>query len=184
METSFSFLFPSWALWKLGTWTHKRRSSQTTWCPCTMWIASCSICCSCSGREGPSHPFRQAGGFCMLVLGCPSGTPREAPEPQQSSIVVAPKWWQSMRPTQPLMGWVLSQEGAGSSLPSCIKLEAFKLLSCHPSQVCIISFLLLSANLSLAVLVVPVALLLLLALVFYFLSVLGAACFLSGFIQI
>lgn len=83
-----------------------------------------------------------------------------------------------------LMGQVLPKEEAGSYLPSCTKLEAFKLSSCHSSQVCIISFLPMSANLSLAVLVVPVPLLLLLALVVYFLSVLGAACFLSGFIQV
>lgn len=82
-------------------------------------------------------------------------------------------------PTKCLGDQVTSKQGAGSSLPRCTKLEAFKLSSCHHSWVCIISFLLLSANLSLAVLVVPVALLLLLALVFYFLSVLGAACFLS-----
>jgi len=83
-----------------------------------------------------------------------------------------------------LVDQVLPWEGGGSSLSSCTKLEAFQLLSCHHSQVCIISFLLLSANLSLAILVVPVALLLLLAPVVYFLSVLGAACFLSGFTQI
>lgn len=85
---------------------------------------------------------------------------------------------------QPLVGQVLLQQGAHSSWPLCTKLEDFKLSCCQRSQVCIISFLLLPASLSQAVLVVPVALLLLLALVFYFLSALGAACFLSGFIQI
>lgn len=66
----------------------------------------------------------------------------------------------------------------------CPDAQSWKPSNSRLSWVCIISFLLLSANLSLAVLVVPVALLVLLALVFYFLSVLGAACFLSGFIQI
>lgn len=125
----------------------------------------------------------------MPVSGCLWGTWQQAPRPQQSVTEVADPsegCWQTgpMWPPQPLGGQVLSQEGAGSSLPRCTKLEAFKLSSCHCSRVCIISFLLLSASLSLAVLVVPVALLVLLALVFYFLSVLGAARFLSGFIQI
>lgn len=131
----------------------------------------------------PVSPGWRAPWLCTLMSGSPRGTPRQATEPQWSSTVVVDPSEGGWLP-QPLVGQVLPQEGAGSSLPSSTKLEAFKLSSCHHSQVCTISFLLLSANLSLAVLVVPVALLLLLAPVFYSLSVLGAACFLSGFIQI
>lgn len=176
----FAFLHPSWAFRKLGAWPDKVRSDQTAWWPHTTWISSYVICCPLSGKQGTPHwvPVHAGVGF-------PMGHTQAAVEHQSGGRSKRRSLAQSscMAP-QLLVGQVLPQGGADSSWPICRKLEDFKLSSCHHSQVCIISFLLLPASLSLAVLVVPVALLLLLALVFYFLSVLGAACFLSGFIQI
>lgn len=70
----------------------------------------------------------------MPVSGCLWGTWREAPRPQQSTTEVADPsegCWQTgpVRPPQYLGGRVSSQKGAGSSLPRCTKLEAFKLSS-------------------------------------------------------
>lgn len=175
MDVSFAFLLPSRAFRKLGPWPEKVRSDQTPWCPCTTRIPSHVICCPFSGKEGTPHRVPCAC-WCWVSHGTHLGRPRAAAEPQSGG--------RPERRRLAEVGQVLPQEGAGSSWPVCRKLEGFKLSSCHCSQVCIISVLLLPASLSLAVLVVPVALLLLLALVFYFLSVLGAACFLSGFLQI
>lgn len=117
------------------------KRGHTTLCPCACW---CWVSHGTHPRRPPAAAEQQSGG----------GSKRRS---LAESSSMAP---------QPLVGQVLPPQGADSSWPICTKLEDFKLSSCHHSQVCIISFLLLPASLSLAVLVVPVALLLLLALCF------------------